>query len=131
MDSLEHKNDNAGGQPGAVGKASSIHQFEFYYPSIESVRGRILGSLLRGEQLTQNDTLRRFSDFRLAPKVEALRRSGWEIVTEMIDVGTRDAGRRSRVARYQLCGEAIEAAGDVGRQYAAAALAAEILRRAT
>ncbi|TXG94662.1 MAG: hypothetical protein E6R10_01455, partial [Rhodocyclaceae bacterium] len=58
MDSLEHKNDNAGGQPGAVGKASSIHQFEFYYPSIESVRGRILGSLLRGERWSADDAER-------------------------------------------------------------------------
>lgn len=130
MDALDLKNDNAGGQPGAVGKASSIHQSEFYYPSVESVRGRILGSLLRGEQLTQKDTLRRFSDFRLSSQVEALHKSGWPIFTEMIDVGTSDAGRRSRVARYQLRGEAIKAAGDVGRQYATAALAAEIRRRA-
>ena len=130
MDALEHRNDNAGRQPGAVGNASSVHQSEFYYPSVESVRGRILGSLLRGEPLTQKDTLRRFSDFRLASQVEALRKSGWPIVTEIIDVDTRDAGRRSEVAQYRLCGEAIEAAGNIGRQYAAETLATEIRRRA-
>lgn len=103
---------------------------EFYYPRVESVRGRILGAHLRGEELTQQDSLRRFSDLRLAANENELRNGGWPIKTEMIEVDTRDAGRRSKVARYYLPPEAIAAAGEEGQRYAAATLAAEIERRA-
>lgn len=127
MDTLDLKNDYAGGQPGADGTANNFHRQ--FYPGAESVRGRILGALLRGDRLTQQDTLRRFSDFRLAAQVEALRKSGWAIVTAMIDVGTRDAGRKTEVARYHLTDEAIQAEGEIGRQFAAQALAAELRRR--
>lgn len=130
MTSLDLENDYAGRQPGEVGTANSIQLSGVYYPNVESVRGRILGAFLRGDHLTQQDTLRRFSDFRLAAQVEALRKSGWHVVTEMIDVGTRDAGRKAEIARYHLPVELIEASGDIGRRYAADALAAELRRRA-
>lgn len=128
MTHLDPKNDNAGGQPGIVGTANNLQRR--FYPNVESVRGRILGALLRGDRLTQQDTLRRFSDFRLAAQVEALRKSGWAIVTKMIDVGTRDAGRKAEIAEYHLPAEVVAAAGDIGRHYAAKALEVEILRRA-
>lgn len=36
------------------------------YPCADTVRGRILGALLRYQTLTQNDALIRFGSFRLA-----------------------------------------------------------------
>jgi hypothetical protein len=102
-----------------------------YYPSCESVRGRILGALLRGDSLTQQDALRRFSNFRLAADVEALRKRGWVIDTGMIDVTTRDAGRKSEVGRYTMPTDTIAAAGEFGSQYAESARLVEIARRAT
>lgn len=108
----------------------SCNTTAFYYPKPESVRGRILGAHLRGEKLTPQDSLRRFSDLRLAANENELRNGGWPIKTEMIEVDTRDAGRRSKVARYYLPPEAIAAAGEEGQRYAAATLAAEIERRA-
>ena len=92
----------------------------FYYPKPASVRGRILGAHLRGEELTQQDSLHRFADLRLAANENELRNGGWPIKTEMIEVDTRDAGRRSKVARYYLPPEAIAAAGEEGQRYAAA-----------
>lgn len=108
----------------------SCNTTSFYYPKPESVRGRILGAHLRSEKLTSLDVLRRFHGSRLAADENALRNAGWPIVTEMIEVETGDAGRRSEVARYHLPEEAIAAAGEEGQRYAAATLAAEIERRA-
>ncbi len=101
-----------------------------HYPRPSSVRGRILGAHLRHESLTQQDSLRRFSDFRLAAHEEALRKGGWPIKAEMIEVDTRDAGRRSEVAQYHLPPDAIAEAGEEGQRFAEAARLAEIERRA-
>lgn len=102
-----------------------------YYPSSESVRGRILGAMLRGDSLTQQDALIRFSNFRLAADVEVLRKRGWVINTEMVDVTTRDAGRKSEVGRYSIPADVITAAGEFGSKYAESARQSEIARRAT
>lgn len=110
-----------------VGAASQ----SFYYPRSQSVRGRVLGAFLRGERLTQQDSLRRFSDLRLAAQVESLRKVGWAIQTDMVEVSTRDAGRRAEVAQYHLPNDAIADAGEKGSQYAEAAHHAEISRGAT
>lgn len=89
-----------------------------HYPRPGSVSGRILGALLRSESLTQQDSLRRFSELRLAARIEALRKNGWGIHTELIKVATKDAGRRAEVAKYTMLASEIEAAGDEGREYA-------------
>lgn len=123
------QNDDAPVQGREVSTANNNQQFAFYLPRVETVRGRILGALLRGDRLTQQDSLRRFSDFRLAAQIEALRKSGWAIVTEMIDVGTRDAGRKAEIAKYHLPAEVIAAAAGNGLEYASAALEAEHRRR--
>lgn len=100
-----------------------------HFPRPASVRGRIAGSFLRGEQLTQLDALRRFGNFRLAADVETLRKRGWSITTEMIEVCTSDAGRCAEVARYSMPVEAIAEAGEEGRQYAEDTRLAENERR--
>lgn len=101
-----------------------------HFPDTETVRGRILGALLRGDKLTQQDALRRFSNLRLAADINVLRKSGWHIITEMVEVKTRDAGRRAEVARYHLPPEAIAEAYEEGKLFAEAARLAEIERRA-
>lgn len=127
---LDHlENDNARGQAGEVGKSQNSVP-GFYYPRVESVRGRILGALLRGDRLTQLDALHRFGNFRLAADIEVLRRHGWQIQTDEIEVSTSDAGRRACVARYAMTDAAIAQAGEDGQRYGAAALVAEIERRA-
>lgn len=102
----------------------------FYYPRVESVRGRVLGALLRGDRLTQLDALHRFGNFRLAADIEVLRRHGWQIRTEETEVFTSDAGRRACVAEYRMEPAAIVMAGEDGQHYGAAALAEEIERKA-
>ncbi len=108
----------------------SAGQHSFYYPSEHSVRGRICGALLRGEKLTQQDSLRRFSDFRLSAHIEVLRKRGWPIETELVEVGTLDAGRRAEVAEYSMPANTITAAGERGQLFAEAARLVEIERRA-
>lgn len=102
----------------------------FYYPHCESVRGRILGAMLRGDSLTQQEALKRFSNFRLAADIHELGRRGWMIDSEMIEVTTKDAGRKSEVKRYWITGDLIAEAGDDGRMFAEAARHAEIERMA-
>lgn len=101
-----------------------------YFPPPHSVRGRIAGAFLRGDSLTQLDALRRFGNFRLAADVEALRKRGWSIITEDVEVVTSDAGRHAEVARYHMTQVAIAEAGDEGRKFAEAARLAEIERKA-
>lgn len=127
---LDHSSANekaalAGGFLGDSCNAST-----FYYPRVESVRGRILGALFRGDRLTQLEALHRFGNFRLAADVEVLRRHGWPIRTDEIEVQTSDAGRRACVAEYHMDPAGIAMAGEEGQRYAAATLAAEIERKA-
>lgn len=56
----------------------------------------ILAALRRGERLTPLDALRRFGCFRLAARIDDLRRAGHEIVTE-----TRETDGK-RYAVYHL-----------------------------
>lgn len=101
-----------------------------FYPSADTVRGRILGSLLRHQSLTQKEAMIRFGSFRLAADVEVLRRRGWPIHTDIVMVTTSDAGRRSEVARYSLPTDSIEQAGKFAQDYAETCRLVEIERRA-
>lgn len=100
-----------------------------YFPAAGSVRGRILGALLRREKLTPLDALRRFGNFRLAAAIEFLRKRGWHIRTEMVCVTTSDRGRQVDVARYSLPDQDIVDAGEEGQYFAVAAEIAERRRR--
>jgi nucleoside-triphosphatase THEP1 len=94
------------------------------FPGAATVKGRLLAALLSGAHITSNDALRAFSTSRCASLVEQLRRAGFPIQTEMIDVATADGDRRARVGRYSVPVEAIEAAGNAGRQFVEAVEAA-------
>lgn len=124
---MSSTNENAGRQPGAGKSNNTTARF---YPNPSTVRGRILGALLRQDKLTQHDALLRFSNFRLAADVDQLKRYGWSIQTELIQVSTRDAGRRAEVGQYHMPNEAIAEAGERGQQYAAECARIEAERRA-
>lgn len=68
-----------------------------YYPSPLSVKGRVLGALLRGERLTHLDCLRRFGSARLSHHIYMLRGIDWPVVMIEETVATSDAGRQPSV----------------------------------
>lgn len=102
----------------------------FQYPPPETVRGRVLGSLLRGERMTSLDCWRRFGSSRLSGHVHVLRGLGWPIQTEESTVTTSDAGRPATVAFYSLAATAIAEAGEEGQTFAAQCQRVELERRA-
>lgn len=102
----------------------------FQYPPPETVRGRVLGSLLRGERMTGLDCWRRFGSSRLSGHVHVLRGLGWPIQTEESTVTTSDAGRPASVAFYSLNADSIGEAGEEGQRYAEQCLRVEQERRA-
>lgn len=102
-----------------------------YYPSCQSVRGRILGRLLRGQKLTNRDTWLAMSASRLPADVHVLIGRGWNIQAERIEVTTADAGRKAHPSRYWLDPKGIAVAGEEGKRFAEAARQAEIARRTT
>jgi len=126
MDST-HKNDEARGQAGLEVTAETTPRFSF--PSPHSVKGRVLGSLLRGERLTHLDCWRRFGSARLSHHIYVLRGTGVPI--EMIEetVTTSDAGRPATIGIYFLTAETIYKAGEPGQQYAAECAKIEQERR--
>ena len=62
-----------------------------------SQRQAVLAWLETGRTLTPMQALYEFGCFRLGARVEELRRQGWNVVTEMVEVG-----RGKRVASYRL-----------------------------
>lgn len=102
----------------------------FQYPPPETVRGRVLGSLLRGERMTSLDCWRRFGSSRLSGHVHVLRGLGWPIQTEESTVTTSDAGRAAQIGEYFLNADSIAEAGTEGQVYAATCASIERERRA-
>lgn len=122
------KNDNARGQAGEVGTAETSAQF--CYPRPQSVKGRVLGALLKRDRLTHLDCWHRFGSARLAHHIYVLRGLGWKV--EMVEetVSTSDAGRAATIGVYFLTDEVIAKAGERGQQYAAECARIEADRRA-
>ncbi|MBK8760420.1 MAG: hypothetical protein IPM03_08285 [Sulfuritalea sp.] len=109
-----------GALQGAVGGQSEQAQTavaELCYPSPATVKGAVLADLLRG-------------DNRASHHVLMLRRSGFPVVTDEIDVSTSD-GRIARIARYSLPAEAIAAAGERGQRFAQECARVEAERRSS
>jgi hypothetical protein len=101
-----------------------------YYPSSQTVIGRVLGALLRGEQLTHKDAWLRFGSSRLSHHAWQLRKDGWPVLMEWLDVTTSDAGRKAEIGVYSLPANAITEAGERAQKYAAECLRVERERRA-
>ncbi len=104
-------------------------QTTLVYPKHHSVRGRILGAMLRRERFTSGDALRRFGGSRLAADVDALEQSGWMFAHDNINVKTSDNGRVATVRRYWLTDQSITKAGDRGREYSELTREIELMRR--
>lgn len=100
------------------------------FPPAETVRGRVLGVLLRREPLSSLDCWWRFGSSRLSGHIHALRRLGWPVDTAERTVTTSDAGRPASVAFYCLPTNAITDAGEEGQRYAAECARVELERRA-
>jgi hypothetical protein len=102
----------------------------FNYPNPQTVRGRVLGALLRGEKLTHLDCWRRFGSSRLSGHIHPLRRRNWSIDMVEKDVTTSDAGRAATIGLYSLPQDVIAAAGERGQRYAEECWRIEVERRA-
>jgi len=115
-------NKNARRQP-SVGQNKTTTPV-FCFPSPSSVKGRTLANLLAGEKITHMTVWLRQGSSRAFHHIMMLRRAGFPVVTEEIDVPTSD-GRTARIGLYSLPAEAIEAAGECGQQFIAEVLAAK------
>lgn len=127
--------NESGALPGAVGGQSEQAQTavaELCYPSPQTVKGRVLGALLRGggERLTHYDCWRRFGSARLSHHAYILRSSGWPVQMIEETVTTSDAGRPATIGVYFLTPESITDAGERGQKYAAECARIEAERRA-
>lgn len=69
-------------------------------PRAGTARAAVLAALQRGRSLTSCDALRDFGTSRLAADVHELRRMGWPVLAETVEVATRHGS--SYVARYSL-----------------------------
>ena len=112
------RNDEALREQGQV-ETAGIIRCSFCYPSPQSVKGRVLGSLLRGERLTHLDCWRRFGSARLSHHIYMLRGVGWAVQMIEETVKTSDAGRPAAIGIYFLAPVVIADAGEDGQQYAA------------
>jgi hypothetical protein len=122
------QNENARRQPGIGQSKTTTNTFSYRSPS--SVKGRTLGSLLRGARLTHFDCWKRFGSARLAHHVYKLRGISWPVQMLEQTVTTNDAGRPASIGVYYLGPEVIAAAGERGQQYAEECARVEIERRA-
>lgn len=106
---------------------------KFNYPDHSTVKGRVLGALLRGERLTHLDCWRRLGSARLSHHIYILRggKAGndWPVEMIEIDATTTDAGRHATIGEYYLPAEVIAEAGELGQKYAEECSKVEIERR--
>ena len=117
-----------------LGKQPSKINRRYRYPASETVQGRVLGALLRGERITHLDCWARFGSSRLSHPIYILRGGktgdGWPVQTLEKVVTTTDAGRSATIGEYFLLPEVIAAEGERGRDYAEECLRVELAHRA-
>lgn len=95
----------------------------FSYPSPSSVKGRVLSDLLSGYKLTHYDVWENHGSSRASHHVLMLRKAGFPVITDEIDVPTSD-GRTARIALYSLSRETVDATGERGEVFIAESVAA-------
>lgn len=108
----------------AEGTAFQI-ALELSFPHPSTVKGRVLGDLLAGRTITHKDTWVEHGSSRLAHHVYALRRDGWPIDMVEREVPTSDSGRTAAIGFYSLEQGVIDQAGERGRRYVDAVVAAK------
>lgn len=102
-----------------------------HYPPAHSVRGRVLGRLLRGSILTSGDVWRELSASRLAATIYQLRHEfGWDIHSHRIRVRTRDNGRDALISEYWLDSRQRREIGEEGKKFVRLTTLAEKHRNA-
>lgn len=79
------------------------------YPSIGTQPARLLAALLRGRRIDPLAGWRLLGIYRLSDTVLQLRKLGWPVVTDRLDVSNR-FGEPCHVAQYSLPGEVVAAA---------------------
>jgi len=122
------KNDKTDGQVGFEVAADTTPRLS--YPPTRSVKGRVLGALLRRERLTHLDCWRRFGSARLSHHIYVLRGIGWKVQMIEATVTTSDAGRPATIGVYFFTDQTIAEAGRRGEGYAEEAARVEAERRA-
>ena len=88
------------------------------FPSHGTQAARLLATLLREGHIRPMKGLQALGIYRLADTVLQLRRLGWAVVTERLDV-VNHFGEACHVADYHLSAEIIEEAGSKGQEFAA------------
>jgi hypothetical protein len=73
------------------------------WPSVGSIKREVLDCLLSGDTLTSLQAWAQFGTSRLASLIHQLRREGWDIASDRIEVDTK-AGRSALVAQYRIGG---------------------------
>ena len=99
-------------------------------PSPDTVKGSVLGAMLRGERISHKECWWRFGSARFSHHIYMLRRARWPV--QMIEqiVTTSDAGRAASIGIYFLDLKVIADAGQRGHNYAIDCAHTEIERRA-
>lgn len=92
------------------------------YPTTGTQAARLLAALLAGKEINPLVGWFSLGIYRLSDTVLRLRHLCWPIVTGRLDVKNR-FGEECHVANYYLQPEAVECAGDRGREFRSAALA--------
>ena len=100
---------NATGQGGESGEAAKQNLHRQYSPkstATEAQRQRILEALRIGPKTSYQ--LRRLGIYQQSTRIFELRRMGYDIRTELVDLHDRDGYLHPRCARYHLRAEPLE-----------------------
>lgn len=99
--------DNAPSQGGEAAKqATEQRQYSRKSTATEAQRARILDALRSGPKTSYD--LRRLGCYQAPARIIELRRMGYEIETEPVDLYDRDGFLHRRCARYRLVSEPLE-----------------------
>lgn len=86
------------------------------YPATGTQPARLLSALLFGKEIDPLAGWLTLGIYRLSDTVYQLRNLGWPVITGRLDVKNR-FGEECHVANYYLAQDAINAAGDRGREF--------------
>lgn len=83
--------------------STRLHSSVKVWPSVGSIKRQVLDRMLSGERITSLQAWAQFGTSRLASLIHQLRRAGWDIASDRIEVDTK-AGRSALVAQYRIGG---------------------------
>lgn len=109
--------------------AADLRDFKPEYPSHNTQPARLLVALLSGRKIDPLSGWRSLGIYRLSDTVLQLRKLGWPVITDRLDVTNRFA-EACHVALYWLADDAISVAGLRGLEFSAKAETIEAERQA-